>query len=224
MFERQRIKLKFFQFVRDPTRTSLIFEMYELASRVPGALQAVSTVETRALADPSFLELYENQASFEVPPLEVLSDLAADTLGFAYAAHLRKYRLETDFYSVPHGSRVIDYISYRLYQTHDLWHVVLGYDISPASELGVQAFTLAQLGTPFSFLLMAGGMLSIVELVPESCEVTFGTMAEGYGKGNVSIFLLGFPFEEHWNSPLSVVRELAGLTRYSSGRYAIQVN
>lgn len=217
MFERQRIKFKFFQFVRDPTRTSLIFEMYELASRVSGASQAVRAVEARALTDPNFRELYEHRVSFESPPLEVLSVMAADTLGFAYSAHLRKYHLQTDFYREPHGNRVIDYLSYRLYQTHDLWHVVLGYDISPAGELGVQAFTLAQLGTPFSFLLMAGGMLSIVESAPELCEETFGIMTDGFSRGSKSNFLLGFSFEEHWDSSLSSVRKLTELTCHSTG-------
>ena len=182
-----------------------------------GTSRVVRAVEARATDDAGFRELYMRRASLEIPPLESLSASAEDTLGFAYSIHLRRYNLEPYFYNAPNGDRVIDYISFRLYQAHDLWHVVLGYDVSPAGELGVQAFTLAQLGTPFSFLLMAGGMLNIVESVPESCEEIFATMAEGYSKGKTSQFLLGFPFNEHWASPLFEVREAAGLTGSEAG-------
>jgi len=157
------------------------------------------------------------RGSLEIPSLESLSVSAEDTLGFAYSIHLRRYNLNPYFYNAPNGDRVIDYISYRLYQTHDLWHVILSYDVSPAGELGVQAFTFAQLGTPLSLLLMAGGMLNIVESAPELCEEVFATMTEGYTKRKTSHFLLRFPFNEHWTSPLSKVREAAGLTPQCSG-------
>jgi ubiquinone biosynthesis protein Coq4 len=212
VFERQRLRLKFLEFVRDPTRTALIFEMYELASRAPEAARAVDAIEARAQESADFRALYARRAAMEIPSLASLRSSAEDTLGYAYFAHLRRYDLEPSFYTAPAGERVIDYVSFRLYQTHDLWHVLLGYDVSPAGELGVQAFTLAQLGTPFSFLLMAGGMLNIVESAPEACEDVFGAMADGYRRGRQARFLLGFAFERHWASRLSEVREISGLS------------
>ena len=49
------------------------------------------------------------------------------------------------------------YVIQRLRQTHDLWHVVTGYDTDPASEVALQAFTYAQLRAPGSLVLAALG-------------------------------------------------------------------
>lgn len=63
------------------------------------------------------------------------------------------------------------YVELRLSQTHDLWHVITGFDPTVAGEIGLQAFHLTQFPYPLGAALKAQALLSITlgapELLPE---------------------------------------------------------
>ena len=50
------------------------------------------------------------------------------------------------------------YIGQRLRQTHDLWHVLTGYETDVIGEIELQAFSFGQLRTPFAFFVALGGV------------------------------------------------------------------
>jgi ubiquinone biosynthesis protein COQ4 len=99
------------------------------------------------------------------------------------------------------------YVIQRLRQTHDLWHVVTGYDTDAASEIALQAFTFAQVRAPSSAILAVLGTLKAARTKPD------------LGRDVVRAFRLGrraeplpvFPWEDHWATPLVEVRALLGL-------------
>ena len=47
------------------------------------------------------------------------------------------------------------YVELRLSQTHDLWHVITGFDTMVAGEIGLQAFHLTQFPHPLGAVLSA---------------------------------------------------------------------
>lgn len=206
MLDRLRLQQKFLAFVRQPTKTNLIFEMVDIAARLPENQSAVSLVENRVLADDSFRQLWEERWHPPWRPLPELATLPEGSFGRAYFRHLTENNLRQDFYKSPPLKRPIDYVSLRLYHTHDLWHVLLGFDVSPAGELGVQAFTLAQLGTPISSLLIAGGMLNVLKNAPEQSTSLFETLVRAFERGRHSGFLLGLRLERMLDEPLESVR------------------
>jgi ubiquinone biosynthesis protein Coq4 len=203
--------MKFLAFVRQPTRTNLIFEMVDIATRLPENQRATTLVENRVLADDSFRQLWEERWHPPSKPLPELAALPADSFGCAYFRHLTRNNLAQEFYKSPALTRPIDYVSFLLYRTHDLWHVLLGYDVSPAGELGIQAFTLAQLQTPISSLLIAGGMLNILRNCPEQSTSVFETLVLAYERGRKSSFLLGFRLAQMLDEPLDLVRSHVNL-------------
>jgi ubiquinone biosynthesis protein COQ4 len=211
MLDRLRLRLKFLAFVRHPTRTNLIFEIVDIATRLPENQGAITLVENRVLADDSFRQLWEERWRPPFKPLPELAALPGDSFGYAYFTHLTRNKLAQEFYKSPSLNRPIDYVSFLLYRTHDLWHVLLGYDVSPAGELGVQAFTLAQLQTPISSLLIAGGMLNILRNCPEQSTSIFESLVLAYERGLESSFLLGFRLEQMLDEPLELVRRHVNL-------------
>ena len=93
--------------------------------------------------------------------LSALLELPQHTLGYAYSAFLTSRGLTPEVFVPPrevHDER-LRYIAQRLRQTHDLWHVVTGYDTDVQGEIELQAFTYGQLRTPFAFFVALGGVL-----------------------------------------------------------------
>jgi ubiquinone biosynthesis protein Coq4 len=150
-----------------------------------------------------------------VPPLRTDQELVGfgkGSFGRAYHEHLSHNNLKAQFYRSPRVTRPLDYISLRLYQTHDLWHVLLGYDTSPRGEIEVQAFTLAQLRTPISCLLLVGGLLNILANRPASSVPVFSAAVMAHQRGQRCPFLLAYRLEGMLTEPLVRVREAVGLT------------
>ena len=53
-----------------------------------------------------------------------------------------------------------EFVVHRLKETHDIVHVLTGFGIDGASELGLQGFILAQNRSLLAVMLIFGGMLS----------------------------------------------------------------
>jgi ubiquinone biosynthesis protein COQ4 len=93
--------------------------------------------------------------------LDALAQLPSGTLGRSYADFMRERGLSPEVFVAPPSIRDEDvrYFAQRLRQTHDLWHVLTGYNTDLMGEIELQAFMYGQLRTPFSLLVAALGLL-----------------------------------------------------------------
>ncbi len=75
--------------------------------------------------------------------LEELAALPEGSLGHAYAREMNRLGYDPNLHAgmVPESDAI--YVELRLSQTHDLWHVITGFDTSALGEIGLQAFHLA---------------------------------------------------------------------------------
>ena len=104
----------------------------------------------------------------------------------------------------------------RLRQTHDLWHVVTGCETDPAGEVALQAFTYAQLRSPGSAILALTGALKGVRQKPGIVRDVIAL----YRIGTRAARLPSFAWEDHWATPLPVVRAMLGLPIEPAARAA----
>ncbi len=191
----------------DPTRTDDVLEFTTY-------INATSRKDRVGMfyADPDFQRLYDERRAIDSRlDLDVLASLPAGTLGHAYAAFLRDRGLTPDvFDGQPPGvtDPRIAYIMQRMRQSHDLWHVVTGYDTDPGSEVALQAFTFAQTGARGSFFLAAFGTARGMRVKPTQPRDTLA----GYRAGKRARRLVSFAWEDHWATPLDEVRRLLGVT------------
>lgn len=91
--------------------------------------------------------------------------------------------------------------------THDMFHVLTGFDTSWAGEMGVLAFAAAQgytrsqrwVGLPLASLLYP--LFS-----PRRALAVFRALRRGWRMGKRARFLLGVRLEEHFNRPVADLR------------------
>lgn len=189
----------------EQTDQVLVFSMYANAGTMPSRIH-------RFFDDPRGRRLYEERRLIDTRSvdLDALGALPEGTLGRAYADFLRSRGLSPDVFEhapaeVPDPRMA--YVIQRLRQTHDLWHVVTGYETDPASEIALQAFTFAQVRAPSSLVLAALGTLRGTPSKPDLVLEVVSAFRIGRRAEKLAVF----PWEDHWTRPLVEVREMLGL-------------
>ena len=189
----------------DETEQVLEFSNYANAGTMPDRLD-------RFFNDPAGAKLYAEKRAIDsrTVDLDALAALPAGTLGHAYVQFLRSRGFTPDVFEGP-PPNVSDprtsYVIQRVRQTHDLWHVVTGHDTNPAGEVALQAFTFGQLRAPSTFILSTVGTLRGLREKPTLPR----DVLAAYLRGRRAEKLITFPWEDHWATPLTVVRTLLGL-------------
>lgn len=141
--------------------------------------------------------------------LDVLRSLPPESLGRVYADYLDRHGLDPNFYpSMP----VVDDMSYvrkRANQTHDLWHLVSGFDTSLEGEIKVLAISATQYSWPLSSIVIGFSIFFCVFKQPQRIGALFSAVAEGWNFGKSTKPLLAVRWEELWERPFTdVKREL----------------
>ena len=97
------------------------------------------------LKDPQFKDLVQERWRPQPIDLSALKTLPEGSLGRCYANQLISQGITPDTLIDPSPvDSDKDFIVHRLKETHDITHVLTGFGIDGASELGLQGFNLAQ--------------------------------------------------------------------------------
>ena len=140
--------------------------------------------------------------------LNDLLKLPSDTLGYAWAKFLTDHGFSLDDLPAMNNAEGDFWISTHMRETHDLMHVLTGFDTDIPGEMGVQGFQAAQLpGLPVPYLLAAGVMLNSAGF--QSAEVAGARMAafqRGYLMGKQAQLLFGLDWRSMFHLPLAEVR------------------
>lgn len=99
----------------------------------------------------------------------------------------------------------------RYVATHDLFHVLLGYDTSLPDEVGVSGFVLAQRLLRGAWLLFPLQCLIVLLARPHRAVRTLARLREGYRRGRRAPMLLAEPLEACFPEDLHALRARLGL-------------
>jgi ubiquinone biosynthesis protein COQ4 len=140
--------------------------------------------------------------------LEELSKYPQGTFGREYTEHMRKNNLKP-FNISPELEDIArrNVFALRYVVTHDIFHLLLGFDTSYAGEIGVLAFATAQNYSKSLkiSLLLAKFLYPII--APKQRKAIFANVEKGLELGKKAQFLLGYRFEEHWKEPINEIRK-----------------
>jgi ubiquinone biosynthesis protein Coq4 len=100
----------------------------------------------------------------------------------------------------------VDYVVAHLYETHDLWHVVTGFDTDPAGEAGLQAFYLAQQRSYLPFFVLSAVLMNTALFAYEEKERRFDALTSGWILGKHAAPLFGLDWQAHLERSLVDVR------------------
>jgi ubiquinone biosynthesis protein COQ4 len=221
LWNKIRIMLLFFKLVKDPTQTDLIFKGIKTATHDKNNV-AIENVEKAILANDEFREMFEAHYIPRNPTLLELEVMPLGSFGRSLHQHLQSNGLSLKFYPQLETKLALEYISQRLYQDHDLWHTLLGYGITIEDELAVQAFGVAQYGSPVAVFIITGGLLHLMGKNPERAVQAMRQIVEAYMVGRRAEFLLGARLHEMLALPIAEVRRTCGIVLKSESRATIR--
>ena len=183
-------------------------QVFYLAIAIDGA--GLCRNAARLAADPCGRELMRERAAIDTRHVDYarLRTLPADSLGGAYARALQAKNLDPDLFQAPPGMpEDLAYVAQRARQTHDLWHVLTGFDTDIPGEIALQAFSHEQNGLEFSRLIARYGQLIFGLQYPR----VFRMVKAGRAAGAAAPFLLAVRWEDHWDASLRELRVQLGL-------------
>lgn len=183
---------------------------------------------------PASAQIIEEQYVGQPYNLEEMLKMPKHSLGWTYATILDTLGYDPQFYRTPSSFPTeADYITFRVYKTHDLHHILTGFSLDTFGEIGVITVTAAQIGYPtfvfvdiinLLFTFFRNDDLNHQDLSPQerarTLESQFGLMLKGLQMGRVAKPLFPVKWEEHFERPLAEVREELDLVPVTEGVYS----
>jgi len=154
-------------------------------------------------AAPEVAEIIEERYMAPSQDLEALLQYPKDSLGYAYASSIKQAGLMPLAAEVKIDSDT-SYVENRWLQTHDILHIITGFDTSEIGEIGLQAFYLAQFQLPLASMLIANALIATTLLQPEVLSPLVNAIAYGWQMGQTAKPLIAQKWEEAWEKPIAV--------------------
>lgn len=149
--------------------------------------------------------VFQNRSSMGEIDLQFLHQMPEQTLGYQYADHL--IRNEITPVQLPVVENEQSYLLTHIVETHDIWHVVTGFDTSMAGEIALQTFVAAQLyASRFSLAMLAKNLLKTAIEEIELAEQRLDALTAGWIAGKQADCLVGIEWNLLWETPLSQLR------------------
>ena len=140
--------------------------------------------------------------------IDELAKLPPDTLGGAYARHMKTNGLRPDFYNVVPARHRMHYLRLRIRQTHDIWHVLTGLGTDEFDEVTLQAFYSGQFpNSTGAIIAIAAFLKSILRGRFDELTKHMESFAEGFSAGKRSSSLIAVKWEEMWSEKLETLRQ-----------------
>lgn len=193
----------FVSLMRDPAQTDSVFDVEDGLRHTKAAQLAVEYAKSK----PGVTEIFAERYMAPPPDIAALQKLPEDSLGYTYATYLIEAGFDPNFYRKVEIEDDVTYMFMRLRQTHDIWHVVTGFDCNVNAELGLKAFEIAQIHRTLAAMLIAGGLLRTLLKTPEMLDGLLEQIAIGYRMGARAKPFMAQKWEEHWEKPLAEWRK-----------------
>lgn len=165
---------------------------------------------------PQARSALQNRITLGDIDLQTLHRLSPHTFGYAYAEHMLGNGLQP--IKLPVSGDDGNYIIAHLTETHDIWHIITGFDTTMVGEIKLQAFVTAQLRfSRFSLTMLAKNMLKTAIDAVELTEERLDAISCGWRMGKQARPLFGVQWNTLWDMPLEQLRiEFNILPRYDS--------
>lgn len=209
----------FLKFTMNPTDTQSILDVQKSMLGAPNRAQMINGALESIDAAENFKELYKKHYMPDFPSTQKLLAYNKDTLGFAVGKHLNDNSIELDFAGLDvsmfysKDMSPLAYFGIRGIRTHDILHALLGLGVTPVDEYTVATFTLAQFKSPYHMVLVSSGYIHTAFYEPEQIGNFLKSIHKYYELGMKAEFVMGYPFEDNFATPLADVRKALKLEK-----------
>ena len=162
--------------------------------------------------DPAHRELFARRPRRGRVDIDELERLPVGSLGRAFAENVRTRGFDPNLGAdeADDGTE-ISYLMANMKETHDLWHLVTGFDTDVAGEMGLSAFGFAQVYVTPAPLILSAFILNTFLYRMDERYRRMDALTRGWQLGRTAKPLLGFDWKSHFSTPLAEVREKLGL-------------
>ncbi len=202
MRKKLRLLRAFAQVARDPRRLDQVFALADAG--LSG--DAIDHILASVRAHEQGRDALRDRPRLGTPELDELARLPPGTLGHAYAAHARANGIDPAALPRRETPDERAYFLPHLIETHDVWHVVAGFDTDVAGELGLMSFYAAQSPGKVPVLIIIAGLVATVRTGMHDKDHRFEAIACGWRRGRTAKPLFGARWSEMWSVPLAEVR------------------
>jgi ubiquinone biosynthesis protein Coq4 len=166
----------------------------------------------------------ESAARAGLPGRIALADLAACPVGSLGEAFYRlivdnNFDLEVldrDALGLATLIPPLDYLNTRVLQTHDLWHIVGGYQTTKLHEVAISAFQMAQFGHGYSAVFLALIATTAALGPAEFFTMLMDTVLSAWVHGRGTPPMLLIPWEQVWGETTEQIRARFSVVPYDS--------
>jgi ubiquinone biosynthesis protein COQ4 len=192
---------------KDPTRLDQVFQIAEGFETQKIAEKLMADFRTH----PQHAAALRDRPRLGHVDLEKMSRHAPGTLGRAVHDELTRLGIDPKDMVLPEGPAEFDYVRAHMRETHDIWHVVTGFDTDVAGELGLQAFYFAQFRAPLPPLLLSVGMVNTILTGMSDGDRRMRAIVRGWLMGRAAETFFGIRWAELFDLPLPEVRRRLGV-------------
>jgi ubiquinone biosynthesis protein COQ4 len=200
----------FLRIVQNPSRLDEVFHLIESIHENPRLREQLVEGQRQR---PNGPEALRDKPRIGRIDLEALGQLPEGTLGHEYVRFMRRHGLDPSSLPVHPVEDDASFIEAHLRETHDLWHVVTGFEPDVAGELGLQAFYLAQFPNHVALSILSAGMLNTLIHGFHDTTARMTQIARGWLMGRQARPFFGVDWKQLWATPLSEVRARLGVVR-----------
>jgi ubiquinone biosynthesis protein COQ4 len=136
--------------------------------------------------------------------LERFRSLPEGTLGRAFAQYYIDNGIEPFYYDFPIVDD-IEFLAKRYRETHDIHHIITGYGTDAFGENELQAFYAGNMGLRHSAFIALVSTFSPRGGHEWNLIRFHRRLYRAFRRGRASAMLLGVPFDELWESPVSEI-------------------
>jgi ubiquinone biosynthesis protein Coq4 len=210
-------------------------DTFELANSLRDSPQMQRCVE-RLMQDPRSRELIQSRKLHRRRPPEELACHQPGSLGHIYYEVIKHEGLSYTYGPDPEYFNNLeteaDYVNYRVFCTHDFYHIVSGFALDVFGEIGARSLLVAQCGYPPMALTDVVNLLTswlANDICPGEDNDLDGELSQVY---LLEVMALGIRiakacqplFGVDWDAllplPLDQVRERLRITPVTQGRYS----
>ena len=166
-----------------------------------------------AKANPAIVEKMQQVKGYH-PAIDLskLRQLPPGTFGYEYASYmlhnqLRPLNISPELEDIAQNN----VFALRYAVTHDMFHVLLGFDTSYAGEIGVLAFAVEQKYSKLQTISLWIAQFLYPILAPRQFKSISTNVRRGKQMGQKANFLLNYRFENYWTKSLATLRKELGL-------------
>lgn len=165
---------------------------------------------------PVAAQALQSRPRLGVLDVHELASMPPETLGGAYGRFMLERDLSPTSLPSLHGRRDIDYVLTHIYESHDLWHVVTGFDTDTNGEIALQAFYLAQHSSYLALFALSAVLINTAFFSYDQKHVRLEAIVGGWRLGVRSTKLFGVDWRQRLAQPLADIRREFGLLEPTS--------